>query len=139
MAKIEYFQPANPRDRALAAAFDFGASTLLWAGFVAIGFPAMGALIYILYILFRDAKEGRSIGKRWRKICVLNMETQKPAGMYECILRNIFLAIPILGYLAVGVEVYFAAKDQEHRRLGDQFAHTVVVEDDSLATDAELP
>ena len=92
----------------------------------------LGVLINLAYILLRDGHEGRSLGKRWRKLCVISLETRKPCTWYDCFLRNIFLAVPFLGYIAVVGEIYLALQNKELRRYGDQFANTMVIVDPSL-------
>ena len=128
----DFFKPAPPRDRMLAAAIDFGGSALFWALLYQLGFPVMGMLLTSAYILFRDSLSGKSLGKRMRKLCAINIDSEKVCNWQDSFMRNLFLAVPILGFLVLAVEFFFAFKDQDYRRLGDHFAHTLVIDESSL-------
>jgi len=72
----------------------------------------------IQYMVFRDAFPRCSVGKVITKLCVIDDETGKKAGVGKRILRNIFW---MLG--PVELIVFLACE----KRLGDMVAKTTVV------------
>ena len=133
----DYLQPAPLRDRVLAACVDFAAPVGVWILLKKIGMPVLGLLLTMVYILLRDGAEGQSLGKRWRKIGVLNLDHELPATWKDSALRNMFLALPFLGFVIAGVEAYLGLRDRDRRRFGDRFAHTMVVTLTSLRVEEE--
>ena len=77
------------------------------------------ALLWFLYMLFRDSIRGQSIGKRLLGLRVVQRNTEQPCTWQRSLLRNSTLAI-------FPIDLLFALSD-EKRRLGDRFARTIVV------------
>ena len=106
-------------------------------------YPA-GPLAAFIYISICDGlKDGRSIGKRIVRLCVVSKNSKRPADFRDSILRNItvaipglFLLIPLWGWLlwfAIGIpllaiEVYLMRSLDSQARLGDTMADTQVLE-----------
>ena len=88
-----------------------------------------GALLAVLYLVFRDALWGRSIGKLVLSLRVIGRESGSSIGLVASLKRNIMFVIPLLNAaisVAVfeGVILYF---DEEGLRLGDRIAGTKVI------------
>lgn len=82
-----------------------------------------------LYLLLKDSIEGKSIGKLLMGILVYNEKEKKAGGLLDSIIRNWYLAIPILGptllALVIGAQILSGRK----KRLGDEGAGTIVITD----------
>jgi uncharacterized RDD family membrane protein YckC len=103
-----------------------------------------GPLAAVLYILIADGlKDGRSIGKRVTRLCVINNTAKRPADFKDSIVRNapiavafIFFLIPFWGWLLyfimgipiLAIEVYLMRSLNKQARLGDTMADTRVLE-----------
>jgi uncharacterized RDD family membrane protein YckC len=89
----------------------------------------LALIIPNLYLLLKDSIEGKSIGKLLMGILVYNEKEKKAGGLLDSIIRNWYLAIPILGptllAVVIGAEILFGKK----RRMGDKAAGTIVVTD----------
>jgi uncharacterized RDD family membrane protein YckC len=116
--------------RAIAALIDgFVACGLSWV--VAMVIPRLGTLAWIAYMLVRDAlpfMEGHSLGKRIMKIKAVTMDGKSLSGDWgTSVVRNLLLAIPLVGLIEL--VVLFTRKDKPGplRRLGDEWAKTKVV------------
>jgi len=87
-----------------------------------------------IYLLMKDSLEGKSIGKLLMGIMVFNEKEKKSGSIAESIIRNWYLAIPILGptlfAIIIGVQI-FAGKKQ---RMGDKAANTIVITDADYQT-----
>jgi uncharacterized RDD family membrane protein YckC len=88
-------------------------------------------LIPGIYLLLKDSIEGKSIGKLFTGLTVLNSYEERRAGLADSILRNWFLAIPILGTTVFAVFAFFQILTR-NERWGDALSHTVVIKDNSL-------
>ena len=81
----------------------------------------IGAVAYILYLLFQDAlPNGQSIGKRIIKIAVVNKTSGKSCGIGASLVRNIVLVF--LGFIDL---LFLGSKLRQ--RLGDMAANTIVI------------
>lgn len=130
---------ANILNRFIAKAID-----LLIFGFLSEMFYPYGFLAGVLYILISDGFfEGESLGKRITGLRVVMTLGEKKPEFKESIIRNSFLAIPLLfafipfigyfllvtvGIIAYAAEGYFIIKSPEGERLGDRFAFTRVID-----------
>ena len=76
-----------------------------------------------LYVLTADAlPNGQGIGKRLFRIAVVNEATRRPCTIDKSIARNWLFLIPGL----TTIDCLFLLR-KDRRRLGDIFAHTIVV------------
>lgn len=82
-----------------------------------------------VYLLLKDSVEGKSIGKVIMGVTVYNEKGKRAGGFVDSILRNWYLAIPLLGptvfAVIIGVQILMGKK----RRLGDKATGTVVISD----------
>ncbi len=102
--------------------------------------PRAGFFAGLAYLLLCDGFfDGRSIGKRLIRLQVINTGTGQPCTFRDSILRNsIFGAayllglIPWIGWIFLialsALEFVLLLGSKEGRRLGDEFAGTIVVE-----------
>jgi len=91
---------------------------IIIVGFLFLIFPGL------IYVVIQDALfDGRSIGKKLMGLKVINVKTGANCSYKESAIRNLYLAIPILGWLDY-IIVLFA---EDHRRVGDKLANTVVI------------
>ncbi len=130
---------ANTLHRFIAKAID-----LLIFGFLSEMFYPYGYLGGVLYLLISDGFfEGASLGKRITGLKIIMAFDEKQPEFKESIIRNSFLAFPLLfafipfvgyfllvtiGIVIYTVEIYFIIKNPEGERLGDRFAFTRVID-----------
>ena len=91
-----------------------------------------------LYFVLKDSLGGKSFGKMIVGLTAVSLDKLKPASISDSLLRNaIFalIAIPVIGWFAFlvfailsGVQIILGRP----QRLGDGFAHTVVIDDRNL-------
>lgn len=126
---------ANTLNRVIARFMDilFALLLLRLPGYV-------GFLAGLTYIGIADGlMDGRSLGKRIIGLRTLNAERGTPADFRDSILRNSTVAvyyalfqIPVLGwalaFFGLGFELLLVIGSAEGRRLGDEIAGTVVVD-----------
>jgi hypothetical protein len=109
--------------------------------------PPYGFWAGLWYVLVADGFAGRSIGKR-----LIGLQTWVPAlhigaGFKNSIVRNIPLAagylawqIPYVGWLAtaavLGVEALLILGNERGLRIGDEMAHTQVIDENIFDVDA---
>ncbi len=74
----------------------------------------------LLYLLFQDALNGRSLGKRLMKTQVIDSESGSPCNLWQSILRN--LSLPILSV----IDCIFILGEKK-QRLGDKLSKTLVI------------
>lgn len=103
--------------------------------------PSAGLFIGIFYLLISDGIfKGKSIGKKFLRLRVVNLERQSHADFRDSIVRNLslglpllFLTIPIIGWLLYGAvlifELILIIGDSEGKRLGDHLANTGIMEE----------
>jgi|KBSSwiStaDraftv2_1062776.scaffolds.fasta_scaffold46676_2 uncharacterized RDD family membrane protein YckC len=89
-------------------------------------------LIYLFlggaYLLLRDAVAGRSVGKFFCGLVVINLESGRPCGRKASISRNALLLLPGANVVALFLEAATIVRDPQGQRLGDRLAWTQVVE-----------
>jgi len=100
-----------------------------------------GLFIGIFYLLISDGLfNGCSIGKKFLRLRVINIDRQSNADFRDSIIRNLplafsmfFLLIPIVGWLiciaVFAFEFILILGDPEAKRLGDYLAKTSVIEE----------
>lgn len=122
--------------RTMAKIIDLVIVFILWEIF-----SKAGLLFGFLYFLISDGLfKGKSIGKFFLRLKVINSKKDKPADFRDSIIRNmplalaiLFLKLPILGIVAFIVvftfELIIAIGDQNSNRLGDYLANTSVIEE----------
>lgn len=91
-----------------------------------------------VYLILKDSFGGKSFGKMIIGLTTINIDKRLPANLADSLLRNsIFIIgiIPFLGWLAIvilaaliGIQVIMGSP----RRFGDNFAHTMVIEDKNI-------
>ena len=103
-----------------------------------------GWLAGLAYILISDGfAGGRSIGKRVAGLYTVNLQTQNVIGFKESIVRNLPLAsaylvfsVPYIGWIVASAIAAFEALlmigNEEGLRLGDELAHTQVLQHGKL-------
>jgi len=85
-------------------------------------FGLSGLLLFIGYLLFADSlPDGQSYGKRMIGIAVVDRRTGAPCSPWQSFLRNLLLSV--LGFFD-----WVFIFGQNHQRLGDMAAGTIVVE-----------
>lgn len=82
-----------------------------------------------LYLLLKDSIEGKSIGKLLVGIMVYNEKEKKAGGLLDSIIRNWYLAIPILGPTLIALVIGSQILSGKNKRLGDEGAGTIVITD----------
>ena len=80
----------------------------------------VAASIALLYLLFQDALNGRSLGKRLMKAQVVDSKSGLPCNLWQSALRN--LSLPILSVIDC---VFILGENKQ--RLGDKLSKTLVV------------
>jgi len=87
-----------------------------------------GFILIFVYFIIAEKKYGRTIGKKWLRLRVTNIETKKNITWKQSIIRNLLRIVdglPIL-YL-VGIILILTTKQKQ--RLGDLTAKTVVIQE----------
>lgn len=100
-----------------------------------------GLFLGIFYLLISDGLfKGCSVGKKFLRLKVINIERQSNADFRDSIIRNLtlafslfFLVIPVFGWL-MSIAIYafefiIIVGDPENRRFGDYIAKTSVIEE----------
>ena len=102
--------------------------------------PNAGYFAGLAYILLGDGFfDGRSLGKKLLKLKVVSLENNGPCTFRESILRNSTFAVglgltvlPLIGWLfllgIIILEFILVLGSTDGRRLGDEFANTMVIE-----------
>jgi len=83
-------------------------------------FTNIGRFISILFFIFKDGFQGRSLGKRGLGLEVVDIKTGKPAGLLQSFLRNIPFIIPFVALIS-------ALTLKAEQRLGEGWAGTKVI------------
>lgn len=109
--------------------------------------PTVGWVVAVAYSLAKDGLfEGASIGKKLMKLKVRTLDGGQADYMVSVkrnaifAIPNVFMIIPVLGFLLAGpvglaiaiVETFFVFTDPLGRRIGDKFAGSVVVEEETF-------
>lgn len=103
--------------------------------------PQAGAFVGLIYIFISDGLfDGRSAGKKILQLRVIGNESGHACGFRESVLRNLPIAcacglylVPMIGWLLAlavcGMEFLLMFGNRNGRRLGDELAGTLVIED----------
>ncbi|ACI21277.1 MULTISPECIES: RDD family protein [Thermodesulfovibrio] len=122
--------------RGIAKLIDLIIVIVLWKTF-----REAGIFLGIFYLLISDGLfKGCSVGKKFLRLRVINIERQRNADFRDSIVRNLviafslfFLLIPIIGWLICIIifafEFIIIIGDSENKRLGDYLAKTSVIEE----------
>lgn len=96
-------------------------------------FPEISLIIYItwitfivlgiVYILFKDGFNGKSIGKRVMGLIVIQAD-KKPCNFKKSFLRNFLLFLPIINFY----EFYLFLKKSNTPRMGEKISSTKIEE-----------
>ena len=110
--------------------------------------PPYGFWVALWYVLVADGFAGRSIGKRLIGLQVWSPEAHTSAGFKDSIIRNVPLAIgfvvlqiPYVGWLGavavLGLESLLVIGNERGMRIGDELAHTQVIDDTIFDMEAQ--
>ena len=80
-----------------------------------------------VYLVFRDAVQGRSVGKFSVGLAVISLETGRPCALAGSVRRNLMFLFPGANFVAVVLEAVTVVRDPQGHRLGDKLAQTQVV------------
>ena len=80
-----------------------------------------------VYLVLRDAMWGRSVGKFFAGLAVINLETGRPCTLGGAVRRNLMFVFPGANVVAVFLEAVTVVRDPQGHRLGDRLARTQVV------------
>jgi uncharacterized RDD family membrane protein YckC len=109
-------------------------------------FPPVGIYIGITYLLIADGLfQGRSVGKKLVGLQTYIPHKKKQASFRESIIRNfpiliayLFLFVPFVGWVlfsvVIGFELLLMIGNEKGLRIGDEMAHTQVVDSESFET-----
>ena len=89
----------------------------------------LAIMIPHLYLLLKDSVEGKSIGKLLTGVMVFDESKRKPGGFLDSIIRNWYLAIPIVGPTLIAVAIGAQSLSGRRQRMGDAGAGTTVIAD----------
>ncbi len=89
----------------------------------------LAVVIPHLYLLLKDSIEGKSIGKTLLGILVFNEKEKKPGGILDSIIRNWYLAIPVIGPTVLAIIIVTQILVGKQKRIGDESAGTIVITD----------
>jgi uncharacterized RDD family membrane protein YckC len=107
-------------------------------------FPPVGLYISFTYLLIADGLfHGKSIGKQLVGLQTYIPQKNKQASFRESIIRNfplfiayLFLFIPYVGWvlfsMVIGFELLLMIGNEKGLRIGDEMAHTQVVDSKSF-------
>jgi hypothetical protein len=127
LALVSPYPKADLGRRFVAAAVD----AIVVMSFVMLSrTPAwvLPVLIASAYLLLRDGLWGRSVGKFFCGLVVINLKTGRPCSRGDSASRNALLLLPGANLVAVFLEAATIMRDPQGQRLGDRFAQTQVVE-----------
>lgn len=82
-----------------------------------------------IYLLLKDAIEGKSPGKLLFGLVTYNERERKPAGVFDSIIRNWYLAIPFLRPTLLALLIGAQVLSRKRKRMGDEAADTIVISD----------
>lgn len=106
-----------------AAPVIVGAGLTMIAGPAGFVLMAGGVLWSVFYYLFADAFEGgQSYAKRWLGMQVIDATSGEPCTAGQSFIRNLLLAV-------LGPIDWIFIFGEQHQRLGDKAAGTIVVAD----------
>lgn len=124
---VSPYAKADVTKRMVAAAID-GTLVVITLALYRLSDSLPYLLAGAAYLLLRDAIAGRSVGKFFCGLVVMNLLTGRPCGYGGAINRNALLLLPGANLVAVFLEAATIVRDPLGHRLGDRFAATQVVE-----------
>ncbi len=80
-----------------------------------------------VYVMLRDAVQGRSVGKFFVGLVVISLDTARPCTLVGSVRRNLVFLFPGVNVVAVLFEAITIVRDPLGHRLGDRLAQTQVV------------
>jgi uncharacterized RDD family membrane protein YckC len=81
--------------------------------------------IFFMYLFFKDALGGQSIGKRVMRIAVVGIASRRPCNLFQSLIRNLSIILfNILDILMI--------MGSDRLRLGDRLAGTRVVVEENF-------
>jgi uncharacterized RDD family membrane protein YckC len=129
LALVSPYAKADLGKRFAAAAVDVIVITTLLVFYRT--FETVLSLLFVavaaVYLVLRDSG-GRSLGKFFCGLMVINLKTGRPCTRGDSISRNALFLLPGANLVAVFLEAATIARDPQGQRLGDRFAQTQVVE-----------
>ena len=127
IALVSPYAKADVRKRLFAATIDGVPVITTW-----LLYWNSGATLFLVvgaaYLLLRDSMQGRSLGKLFLGLVVINVETGRPCTMKGSVWRNLLFLIPGANIVAVFLEPITVVRDPQGQRLGDKLAQTQVIE-----------
>jgi len=97
-----------------------------------------GLLVMHVMLLLKDSIEGKSPGKLLMRLTTLELRTGRPAGFMAGVVRNWWLAVPLIGPTLMVALAGMQVVGGKRQRLGDRGAGTVVVRDGGDEVDDDL-
>lgn len=89
---------------------------------------AIYLIVGLLYLVLKDSMVGRSVGKFFFGLVVIDLLTGRPCDRIGSAKRNILFLVPGPNISAVFLESATIVRDAQGQRLGDRLAHTQVVD-----------
>lgn len=80
------------------------------------------------YVIVRDGIAGRSVGKFFTGLSVVELQTGRACSFSSSVIRNLVFLLPGVNVVALPLEAVTVARDAHGQRLGDRWARTQVVE-----------
>lgn len=121
---------AEPRDRFAAAAVDFLPPFILLVATYVAGAPNLGLLVLLVSCFWYVTRDwlmgGRSLGKRWFGLQVIDDQTHTTPEPAQLILRNAVFGVPIVNAIAAVVELVALTLRPDKSRISDDYAGTSV-------------
>lgn len=121
------YAKASLKRRLLAAGVD-ASLVLTFLYFSVFSRSSYFVVLGTVFIGFRDALGGRSVGKFFAGLLVVRPETGRSCSIGDSLIRNLFFLFPGANLVAVVLEGITVARDPWGYRLGDRIARTQVVE-----------
>jgi uncharacterized RDD family membrane protein YckC len=89
-------------------------------------FTLLFGLSWVVYPFIKDGIfNGKSIGKRIMRLKVIDYQTKKSCSVKQSIKRNLVFLVPLMPI----IEAHRVHTKPKHRRWGDNWANTIVVEE----------
>jgi uncharacterized RDD family membrane protein YckC len=85
----------------------------------------LSTTIFFLYLFFKDALGGQSIGKRVMRIAVVGIASRRPCNFFQSLVRNLSIVV----FSVVDILMILGS---EKLRLGDRLAGTRVVVEENF-------
>jgi uncharacterized RDD family membrane protein YckC len=86
-------------------------------------------IVPLVYLMIKDSIGGKSIGKLATGLRVWNDNENRPGNIFDSIIRNWYLAIPVLGPTLIAAVIGAQILAGWKQRIGDGWAGTSVIKD----------